>query len=162
MAREGKMFCVGSTNGAPKHGHREGMFNKKLTAPCVLLVDDDPVVRALMATSLEDFGCKTITAGNGEEALQILHTRSSIDLIVAEVTMPVMGGLELLRVVRQTDDLKQLPVILCSTAIDETALKQSVKYRCGRYLLKPVSAEFLFDQISSLLKIEALRRAAEC
>ena len=148
----------GLPNSTIRHGNREGAPSKKLTTPCVLIVDDDQAVRTLLAASLEDLGCKTVMAGNGEEALQVLHAKPSVDLTVAEVAMRVMGGLDLLRAMRETDGLKQLPVILCSTTIDETILKQAVEYKCGRYLLKPVNAEFLFSQISSLLRQEAFRR----
>ncbi len=137
---------------------REETPNKKLIAPCVLLVDDDPMVRGLLATSLKDLGCRTLTAGNGEEALEVLHAKPSVDLVVTEAAMPVMGGLELLCTVRQTDELKQLPFILCSVSIDEAMMKKAVEYRCGRYLLKPVHPEFLFEQISSLLHQKVSRR----
>jgi CheY-like chemotaxis protein len=124
----------------------------------VLLVDDDPAVRGLLAISLKDLGCRTLTAGSGEEALRILHAKPSVDVVIAEVALPMMGGLELLCTVRQTDALEQLPFILCSVSIDEATMKKAVEYGCGRYLLKPVHPEFLFAQISSLLHRKVSRR----
>ena len=152
------MLHLHTTNARSKPARREGTPNKILTAPCVLLVDDDRAVRALLATSLEYLGCRTLTAGNGEEALQVLHAKPSVDVVVTEIALPVMGGLELLRTVRQIDGFKTLPVILCSVFIDEATMKQAVAYRCGRYLLKPVYPEFLFEQISGLLQQKVSRR----
>ncbi len=126
--------------------------------PCVLLVDDDPTVRAVLGESLEALGCRLITAGNGEEALWVLRAKPSIDVVVAEVAMPVMGGLELLRIVRQMDRFKALPMILCSAVVDKATMKEAVEQRCGRYLLKPVHPEFLLHQITSLLTQNISRR----
>ncbi len=124
----------------------------KLLRPCVLLVDNDSAVRALLSSSLKDMGCKTITAGDGAEALHVLHNRPYIDVIVTEVELPVMSGLDFLRILRRIDKFKRLPVIFVSASVDETSVRTAVEFRCGRYLLKPVQPEFLLDQISSLLR----------
>ncbi len=131
-----------------KPGHSEG------ARPVVLLVDDDCTVRSLLATSLRHLGCRVLAAGNGKEALRILHTQTSVDVVVTEATMPVMHGLELLRIVRQTHGLRHLGIILCAAALDETTKRSAAKYGCSSYLSKPVHPEFLFDQISGLLHHE--------
>ena len=132
---------------------REGAPNKKLTAPRVLLVDDDRVVRALLAISLEDLGCRILTAGNGEEALQVLHAEPSVDVVVAEIDMPLVDGLELLRRIKQSARHKDLPVILCSVRADPETMKRAVENGCVLYLLKPIEPEFLFEQISTILRL---------
>lgn len=155
-----KILSLHSTNGTSKRHRRRGAPHIKPTAPCVLLVDEDRTVRALFATSLKDLGFRILTAGNGEEALQILRAKPSVDVVVTEVALPVMGGLELLRTVRRTIGLKTLPVILCSVAIDETTTRSAVEYGCDLYLSKPVHPEFLAEQISSLLHPKISRRNA--
>ena len=152
------MLPPGTTDRTPRDKRREGTPNRKLTAPCVLLVDEDRAVRALLAVSLEALGCRIVTAGNGEEALRVLHAKPSVDVMVTEAALPVMDGLELLCTIRQTDGLKQLPVILCSASIDEMMMRKAVECGCGRYLLKPVHPDFLFEQIRSLLQQKASRR----
>ena len=117
----------------------------------MLLVDDDRAVRALLATSLEYLGCRILTARNGEEALQALHAKPFVDVVVTEVALPVMGGLELLRTVRQIDGFKTLPVILCSVFIDEATMKKASAYGCTRYLVKPIDSEILIEEITAVL-----------
>jgi CheY-like chemotaxis protein len=53
----------------------------------VLLVDEDRAVRALLAVSLEALGCRIVTAGNGEEALRVLHAKPSVDVVVTEAAL---------------------------------------------------------------------------
>ena len=154
------MLFPSSTDRTPRHSRREGTLTKKLIAPHVLLVDGDLMVRALLAVSLKTLGCRIVTAGNGEEALRVLHAKPSVDLVVTEAALPGMDGLELLCAIRQTNGLKQLPVILCAASIDETMMKKAVECGCGRYLLKPVHADFLFEQIRSLMEQKASHRGA--
>jgi CheY-like chemotaxis protein len=152
------MLSLSSTDRMPRHKRHEGALTKKLIAPRVLLVEEDRTVRALLAVSLQALGCRIVTAGNGEEALRVLHARPSVDVVVTAAALPVMAGLELLCAIRQTDGLEQLPVILCAASIDETMMKKAVGCGCGRYLLKPIHPEFLFEQIRSLLQQKASRQ----
>ena len=107
----GRVVSLNATDRMPRLGRREGTLNRKLAAPCVLLVEDDRTVRTLLTVSLEALGCRILTAGSGEEALRVLRARPSVDVVVAEATLPVMDGLELLCIMRRTEGLEQLPVI---------------------------------------------------
>ena len=123
------------------------------TSPVVLLVDDNSLALALMATSLKELGCSVLSAGNGQEALAILqHSGPSVDLVVTDLQMPVMDGLELLRTIRMSEPLKHLPVILCSGDMEEAMMNRAAEYGCTRYLVKPVFPDFLFEQIVTLLE----------
>ncbi len=117
----------------------------------MLLVDDDLAVRALFAISLNHHGCRTITAGNGEEALRILHTKPYVDVVITDVGMPVMDGLELLRRIRQSEGLTDLPVILCSGNDDTATMQKASEYGCARYLVKPVNTELLLEEVTVVL-----------
>src|SRR5271157_3992920 len=111
MTEGGRMLSPSSTDCTLRHKRREGTPNRKLTAPCVLLVDEDRTVRALLAVSLEMLGCRIVTASSGVEALRVLNAKPSVDVVVTEAALPVMDGLELVCTMRQTDGLKHLPVI---------------------------------------------------
>ena len=129
----------------------ERRAGKRLTPPCVLLVDDNSLALVLMARNLKELGCSVLSAGNGQEALEILHAEPSVDLVVTDLAMPVMDGLELLRQIRATETLKELPVIFCSGDVDEAMLEKATACGCTRYLVKPVHPEFLFEQIDMIL-----------
>jgi two-component system, NarL family, sensor histidine kinase EvgS len=130
---------------------QEGTADKRLKSPCVLLVDDNRLALVLMARNLKELGCSVLSAGNGQEALEILHAEPSVDLVVTDLGMPVMDGLELLRQIRESERLKDLPVILCSGDVDEAMMKKATAYGCVRYLVKPVHPEFLLEQIQTIL-----------
>jgi CheY-like chemotaxis protein len=118
----------------------------------VLLVDDNSVALALMVTCLKDLGCRVVSAGNGREALAILHAGPSVDLVVTDLRMPVMDGWELLQNIRASATLKDLPVILCSGEMEMTMMRQAEEDGCTVYLVKPVFPDVLFEQILTLLE----------
>ena len=70
--------------------------SKQLAPACVLVVDDDSGVRSVVARALQDAGYAALTAGNGGEALELLeHSRNAIDLVITDIRMPRLGGIEL-------------------------------------------------------------------
>ena len=120
--------------------------------PAVLLVDDNHAAVTLTAATLQRLGCRTFLAGDGEKALRILEGQSSIDVVVTDVDMPQVNGLELLRRIKRSAKYKDLPVILCSGRADPETMKRAIENGCALYLLKPVEPDFLFDQISIVLR----------
>ncbi len=122
--------------------------------PAVLLVDDNNAALTLMAVSLKELGCSILSAENGKEALDILHSGASVDLVVTDLQMPVMDGLELLHEIRASETLKELPVILCTGEVEEAMVNRAAEYGCARYLVKPVFPDVLFEEIATALQRE--------
>jgi two-component system chemotaxis response regulator CheY len=81
----------------------------------VLVVDDDPDIRELLFTALEDEGFEVVPAGNGQEALAIIATFRP-DVIVLDLMMPVMDGWQFAREMRARDE--DIPIVLLSAARD--------------------------------------------
>jgi two-component system sensor histidine kinase EvgS len=129
----------------------EGGSNEAKARPVVLLVDDDGAALTLMATSLKGLAGRTLLAKNGEEALEMLQAELSVALVITDLGMPVMDGMELLRRIRESERLAHLPVILCSGNDDPATMQKAWEYRCTRYLIKPILAEFLVDQVEAVL-----------
>lgn len=125
------------------------------TGIVVLLVDDDRAALAVTAATLWRLGVRTFLAGDGGKALQILESRSSVDVVVTDVAMPQMDGLELLRRIKQSATHKDLPVILCSGNADPETMKKAAEHGCALYLLKPIEPEFLFEEITTILQCGA-------
>ncbi len=133
-------------------GHQGEEVSKEAKArPMVLLVDDDGAALALLAASLRRLGLRILSATNGEEALAVLRTEPSVDLVIMDVGMPVMDGLELLRRIRQSEGLTDLPVILYSGNDDSATVQKASEYGCIRYLVKPIHAELLLEQVAAVL-----------
>lgn len=108
----------------------------------VLVVDDDPELRELLVHSLQDAGYHTYEAGNGRQALDRLESCSP-DALLVDVMMPVMSGVELIRLVREDPRLRRIPVILM-TGVNDSML--------GVRLNAPVVTKPYFDALLPILR----------
>lgn len=110
--------------------------------PSVMVVDDDRDVRESLVLTLEDAGYRTHQAANGRQALEklALHTP---DVLLVDVMMPVMSGMELLRALRADAQLRHIPVILM-TGINDSMI--------GVRLNAPVVTKPHFDALMPILR----------
>jgi DNA-binding NtrC family response regulator len=113
----------------------------------ILLTDDEPVILRSYRRVLERNGFQVETADCGEAALEVL-ARDGIDVLVTDVWMPGIGGIELLRRVRQLRPT--LPVIIMTGRQDAEDARQAAQ-RSATYLLKPVLAQELIDILHRLI-----------
>jgi len=124
----------------------EGFMPKKSR---VLLVDDEELVRQLLARLLEDAGFLVEEAENGASALQAARRLDgSLDLVITDINMPVMDGLEFARALRLTD--KKVPFLFI-TALDpalviEAGLQSEV-------LAKPFTPDLFLDSVKRLVRV---------
>ena len=115
---------------------------KKLS---VLIVEDEPQTLEQMKIALEDFAGTLFTAKNGEQALKIL-AEEKVDILITDILMPLMGGIELIREVRQKR--AQPNVIVITTAYSETTyLLEAIRLRVDVYLLKPIVVKDMIELI---------------
>jgi two-component system, OmpR family, KDP operon response regulator KdpE len=117
----------------------------------ILVVDDEPQITRVLKTSLSSHGYGIRTAADGEEALQVIHDWSP-DLIITDLRMPNMDGLELCREVRQKS---QVPIIVLSVKGEESIKVQALDAGADDYVTKPFSMNELTARIRA-----ALRRAS--
>jgi CheY-like chemotaxis protein len=118
----------------------------------VLLVDDNHAAVTLTAATVRRLGCRTFLAGDGEKALRILESQSSIDVVVTDVDMPQVDGLELLRRIKQSARLKDLTVILCSGHADPETMKRAAENGCALCLLKKMKMKTNAELIHYAIK----------
>jgi CheY-like chemotaxis protein len=117
----------------------------------VLVVDDTAIFRDPIVVTLSRAGVETISASNGQEALDVLKTRA-VDLILLDVTMPVMDGLTCLREVRKDARMKNVPVIMLSAMSEREVIVQAAKVGVQGYLLKSsFSRAHLLEMIAKFL-----------
>jgi putative two-component system response regulator len=117
----------------------------------VLAVDDDMINLKLLKSMLMKTGnvAEVVEAGNGSDAIGVLKSREDIDLILLDIIMPVMNGIEMLKVVRADDNLKQLPIIVLTT--DETKKGEALEFGANGFLMKPIRAEDLKAKIETVI-----------
>jgi len=117
----------------------------------VLAVDDDMINLKLLKSMLKKSGRVTevIEAKNGSDAIGVLKSRDDIDLILLDIIMPIMGGIEMLKVVRADDNLRQLPIIVLTT--DETKKSEALEFGANGFLMKPIRSDDLISKIATVI-----------
>ena len=124
----------------------------------VLLVDDNAGVRRSFGRALKRADYAVVEVENGQEAMAVLP-EGEFDVVVSDVRMPDMGGVELLEAVHRED--ADLPVILMSGEPDlETAMK-AVKFGAIEYLTKPVELSALKESVARALELRKVRQKAK-
>lgn len=117
----------------------------------VLAVDDDMINLKLLKSMLLKTGFvkEVIEAKNGSDAIGELKKRNDIDLILLDIIMPIMGGIEMLKVVRADDSLQQLPIIVLTT--DETKKSEALETGANGFLMKPIRNDDLVSKIATVI-----------
>ncbi len=119
-----------------------------------LIVEDSPTMRQLISFSLKRFKNATIIeAVDGVDALKKLAGPEKIDLILTDINMPVMDGLKLVSLVRQTASLKNIPIIIITTEGAEEDRERGLALGANAYIAKPIQSSHLIRTISELLAV---------
>jgi two-component system, NtrC family, sensor kinase len=132
--------------------------SEALAAPGrVLLVDDQPELRRLFRRSLAKAGHQVVEAWDGRCAIELLR-QSSFDVVISDVRMPDMSGLELLRALFDHD--AELPVVLVSGSADFATANEAMDYGAFAYLTKPVPFETMHDTAARAILLRRARAEA--
>jgi CheY-like chemotaxis protein len=114
----------------------------------ILLVDDDPDTRNIVPRMLSKSGYAVATCSSGHQALKYL-ARQKFDLVLSDVRMPGMSGVELLKSIR--DNYPDLPVILLTAIADLDSEMEAARDEMHGYLRKPYTAAELTDAVQTML-----------
>ncbi|HEY1802993.1 MAG TPA: response regulator [Terracidiphilus sp.] len=118
-----------------------------------LIVDDSSVMRKIVERSLRQAGLDTLVvheAGSGVEGLEVLKTKP-VDLILSDINMPAMDGLEFLRQLRAQNLAPGVPVVMITTESSEQHVKQAIEAGAKGYIRKPFTAEQVKERILPLV-----------
>ncbi len=139
-------------------------FRKNLTAaPCrrVLIADDDPVMRHLVTTIVEQQEYEAVLASDGREAYRLLQSDANFTAAILDMTMPFLEGLDLIRYMRSEKRLMRIPIMLITAEQDIKLMASSFSAGATAFLPKPFTPEQLQSAIRMLLgNRNATRRAA--
>jgi len=119
---------------------------------CVLVVDDHPPTLRLISNALESEGIAVRTARNGAECLLAIESERP-DLLVLDVIMPVMDGFQTLRVLRETDRTKNLPVIILSIRSNDKDILHGLTTGADMYITKPFKMTDLVTAVQRMLQV---------
>ncbi|MGF1667673.1 MAG: response regulator transcription factor [Acidimicrobiia bacterium] len=116
----------------------------------VLVVDDDPDVRRLVEMKLRLEGVETALACNGVEALAALEV-SGFDLVILDIMMPEMDGVETCRRLREHPELAFIPVLMLTARAQVSDIERGFAAGATDYMVKPFSPRELSDRVIGLL-----------
>ncbi|QDO94520.1 response regulator [Formosa sediminum] len=120
----------------------------------ILLIEDDmiEVMKLKRAVSKLQINCKIIEANNGEEALSILEKKEDLpDIILLDLNMPKINGIEFLGILKKDSVLKYLPTIILTTSSNQKDLLECYKIGVAGYILKPLKYEEYVSKIETLI-----------
>ena len=119
----------------------------------VLLVDDEPMLLRALTRHLEHAGYVVTSCIDGASAVEALE-EAQVDVVISDVTMPEMSGVQLLRAIRRQHHT--LPVVLMSGAPDVKSAVEALEHGAFRYLLKPIAASELLGVVARAVRLRAL------
>ncbi len=116
----------------------------------IMTVDDASTMRKMVGFSLAGTGHKVIEAQDGAEALRVLSAQP-VDLVITDVNMPNMGGIELTRRLRQLPGYSKTPILLLTTESDPAVKNQGRMAGATGWIVKPFKREQLLEVVAKVL-----------
>lgn len=116
----------------------------------IVIAEDEPDIRELIAFTLRFAGHEVITGSNGEEGYQLARQERP-DLVMLDVRMPKLTGYEACKRIKAEPDLAAIPVIFLSAKGQENEIEQGLAAGAEEYLLKPFAPDQLVDRVKAVL-----------
>jgi CheY-like chemotaxis protein len=116
----------------------------------ILIIEDNEISSSILESNLQQRHYETTVARTGTEALKFLETCWDIGLAIADIMVPEMDGLELVRRMREDPIWQEIPVIICTSLADSEHVAAAARLGCRHYLLKPI------DRVKLLMMVEKL------
>jgi len=122
---------------------KKGRIQKKPAGPrpdgkkTILVVDDKSQIRSVLRFSLRDIGYNTMLAANGKDALTLIDNEGAPDLIIMDLDLPKMTGLELIKKIRRSETTTDVPIILLTTDTNKEDILKGVDIGANDFVLKP-------------------------
>lgn len=122
----------------------------------ILIVDDEPFNVDYLEQELEDLDYATVSASNGQEALEKVHAEAP-DLMLLDIMMPIMDGFAVLARMKMDPQLRDIPIIIISAMNDLDSVIKGIKHGAEDYLPKPFEPTLLHARITASLEKKSLR-----
>ncbi len=119
----------------------------------ILTVDDNKVIRTVVKGIFEPYKCEIFEAENGAEGLKKAKEQKP-DVMVLDITMPIMNGVVMLEKVKKSDELKHIPVIMLTSEKNKKLILQVLKLGATDYIMKPVNEKYLLERVHKLVNLE--------
>lgn len=115
----------------------------------ILVVDDDPINRKLIVKILSKKGFETLEAGNGIDAFSELTKNKDVDIILLDIVMPVMDGIEFLKEIKAKPEYMNVPIIILTT--DDSKKNEAMLLGANDVIIKPISPVSLLEKLENYI-----------
>jgi CheY-like chemotaxis protein len=119
----------------------------------ILIVEDDPVMRRLLAKALEPMVLDLHHCSDGIHALDALRCNNSFDLIITDISMPVLDGRQLISTVVNDKNLPDIPILIMSGVVGVNEIADLLDLGATRFIPKPFNMQTLRDDVASCLEL---------
>jgi len=119
----------------------------------ILTVDDSKTVRAIVRKTFKSFDCDILEAGDGVEGLSVA-AKTMPDLILLDITMPLMDGVEMLAKLKSSPQLKAIPVLMLTAEGGKENILKIAKMGIRDYIVKPFKEEVLTEKVSRIIELK--------
>jgi len=119
----------------------------------VLIVDDDPALQKLVTVLLTRASMNTISAMNATEAAQVLRKPPLPDIVILDLMLPEISGIDFLKQMRQKKTFDNLPVVILSALADPDQIREGLAAGADRYLTKPYLANNLVRTVQEVVRM---------
>ncbi len=116
----------------------------------IMIVDDCPTTRKILSIYLKSKGFEVTTADNGLDAIEKLAIHT-VHMILTDLNMPYMDGIELTRTLRADPNWSSLPILMVTTEADPEERERALQAGANGYIVKPVTAESVTQHIKAIL-----------
>ncbi len=117
----------------------------------IMIVDDCQTTRKLLGHYLKSRGYSVVFAENGLDALEKLGT-DTVNLIMTDLNMPYMDGMELIKTLRSDPNLSDIPILMVTTENDDVEREKAYNNGANGYLVKPVTGDAIAQNIKAIIK----------
>ena len=130
-----------------------------MSSPKILSVDDSRMIQALIKKAFADYDVQMLFANNGAEGLDVA-AKEMPDVILLDITMPVMDGVECLGKLKADPSLKDIPVIMLTAETGKENVLKIVKMGVRDYIVKPFTEANVIERVSRIVTLKQKAAAA--
>jgi two-component system, chemotaxis family, chemotaxis protein CheY len=117
----------------------------------ILVVDDSAIMRQLISAPIQEAGFDVVSAENGKDALVKMHG-TKVDMVVTDLNMPEMDGIELIKNLRAKSEHKFTPIVMITTEFQEAKKKEGREAGASAWIVKPFQSQNLLEVIHKFVK----------